>query len=81
MAAKVESGVLNLKPIEIKYATIHIVGDGDIVLNKKSEAAERELTADDRKAQKLWEQQHKNKYEDVITLSPHNLIRYPIPPT
>ena len=56
-----------LKEMNFKYAVIHIEGDGDLVLNKMNASNTRQLVADDRKAQGLWESQHKNKYEDIIT--------------
>ena len=56
-----------LKEIKIEHAIIVIEGKGDLVLNKMNASNERQLLADDRKAQKLWEDQHKNKWEDIIT--------------
>lgn len=47
--------------------TVTIEGDGDLVLNKMNASNSRQLLADDRKAQALFEAQHKNKWEDVIT--------------
>ena len=67
MAKKAEEKIVEVKEINVKYATIHIEGDGDIVLNKMNASNERQLTADDRKAQGLWEAQHRNKWEDIIT--------------
>lgn len=69
MAAKKleQDNVVTLDPIEVKHATIRICGEGDLVLNKINAAAFRELTAEDRKAQKLWEAQHNNKWERIIT--------------
>lgn len=56
-----------LKPIAVKHATICIEGMGDLVLNKMNASNQRTLIADDRKAQAVWEAQHKNKWEDIIT--------------
>lgn len=69
MAAKKESKVeaIVVKPIEVKHATITIIGKGDLVLNKMNSSNTRQLIADDRKAQGVWEAQHKNKWEDIIT--------------
>lgn len=67
MAKKTEKDVISIIPAEVKYATVCIQGDGDLVLNKISASASRALTADDRKAQALWEGQHKNVWEDIIT--------------
>jgi len=51
----------------IKTAEITIEGTGDLVLNKMNASTIRELTADDRKAQKIWELQNANKWERIIT--------------
>lgn len=70
MAAKKENkntDVIELKPINVKHATICIEGIGDLVLNKMNASNTRQLIADDRKAQAVWEAQHKNKWEDIIT--------------
>lgn len=68
MAAKKEKvEEIVVKPIEVKHATITIIGKGDLVLNKMNSSNTRQLIADDRKAQGVWEAQHKNKWEDIIT--------------
>ena len=56
-----------LKEIKVEHAIIVIEGKGDLVLNCMNASNARQLLADDRKAQKLWEDQHKNKWEDIIT--------------
>ena len=56
-----------LKEIKIEHAVITIEGKGDLVLNKMNASNTRQLLSDDRKAQALWEAQHKNKYEDLMT--------------
>lgn len=56
-----------LKEIKIEHAVITIEGKGDLVLNKMNASNSRQLLSDDRKAQALWEAQHKNKYEDLMT--------------
>ena len=53
--------------IKVERAIITIEGRSDLVLNKMNLSNTRQLVADDRKAQKLWEDQHKNKWEDIIT--------------
>lgn len=53
--------------INVKHAVVHIRGTSDLVLNKMCESVRRELTAPDRKQQKVWEAQHKNQWEDLIT--------------
>lgn len=54
---------------EIKFerAVITIEGNSDLVLNKMNASNTRQLLAEDRKAQGVWEAQHKNKWEDIIT--------------
>lgn len=59
--------IIKVEGANVKYATIKIEGDGDLVLNKMNAANERQLLADDRKAQALWEAQHDNKWEQIIT--------------
>ena len=56
-----------LKEIKIEHAVINIEGKGDLVLNQMNASNTRQLLSDDRKAQALWEAQHKNKYEDLMT--------------
>ena len=71
MANKKENSQKNddiiLRPIEVKRATVYIRGVGDLVLNKMNASNTRQLIADDRKAQGIWEAQNKNKWEDIIT--------------
>lgn len=67
MAKKEQEKVVQVIPVEVKYVTVTIEGDGDLVLNKMNASNSRQLLADDRKAQALFEAQHKNKWEDVIT--------------
>ena len=67
MAKKEQENVVQVIPVEVKYVTVTIEGDGDLVLNKMNASNTRQLIADDRKAQALWEAQHKNKWEDIIT--------------
>lgn len=62
-----ENKVITLHPINTKYATVVIEGTGDLVLNKMNASNTRQLIADDRKTQGVWEAQHKNKWEDIIT--------------
>lgn len=67
MAKKEQENVVQVIPVEVKYVTVTIEGEGDLVLNKMNASNSRQLLADDRKAQALFEAQHKNKWEDVIT--------------
>lgn len=61
MAKKEET--IELKPINAKIVTVHIVGDGDLVLNKMNARNTRALAAEDRKKVK----ETPNKWEDIIT--------------
>lgn len=58
---------VEMKPIKFERAIITIEGKSDLVLNKMNASNTRQLIADDRKTQGLWEAQHKNKWEDIIT--------------
>lgn len=67
MSKKAENNVIEVIGLDVRHATICIEGDGDLVLNKMNASNERQLIAEDRKKQGLWESQHKNKWEDIIT--------------
>lgn len=67
MAKEKKEQIIEIKPITVKYATVTIEGDGDLVLNRMNASNTRQLLNDDRKAQGLWEAQHKNQWEDIIT--------------
>ena len=56
-----------IQKAKVNHAIIVIEGDGDLVLNRMNAANERSLLADDRKAQALWEAQHSNRWEQIIT--------------
>lgn len=56
-----------IKKINVEHATILIEGKGDLVLNCMNASTTRQLIAEDRKVQGVWEAQHKNKWEDIIT--------------
>lgn len=64
---KANEDEIRIERAKVRYATICIEGDGDLVLNRMNAANERALVADDRKAQALWESQHVNKWEQIIT--------------
>lgn len=64
---KKPENTIELIPMNVKYATVTIVGEGDLVLNKMNASNARTLLCEDRKKQALWESQHKNKWEDIIT--------------
>jgi hypothetical protein len=67
MAKKNESSTFEVIGLDVRHATICIEGDTDLILNKMNASNERQLIAEDRKKQALWENQHKNRWEDVIT--------------
>ena len=56
-----------LKEIKVERAIVTIEGKSDLVLNKMNASSSRWLMAEDRKAQAVWESQHKNKWENIIT--------------
>lgn len=62
-----EANVIALKPINVKRGIVCIRGSSDLVLNKMNASNTRQLIAPDRKAQAVWEAQHKNVWEDIIT--------------
>ena len=64
---KAKNEQIVLKEIKIEHAVITIEGKGDLVLNKMNASNTRQLLADDRKTQAVWEAQHKNKWEDLMT--------------
>lgn len=66
MAKQKETEVV-IKKINVEHATILIEGKGDLVLNCMNASNRRQLLADDRDIQGVWEAQHKNKWEDIIT--------------
>lgn len=66
MAKQKEREVV-IKKINVEHATILIEGKGDLVLNCMNASNTRQLIAEDRKTQGVWEAQHKNKWEDIIT--------------
>ncbi len=66
MAKQKETEVV-IKKINVEHATILIEGKGDLVLNCMNASNTRQLIAEDRKTQGVWEAQHKNKWEDIIT--------------
>lgn len=57
--------VIELKPIEIKTATISIEGDGDLVLNQMNARNTRTLT--EKQSGKKTTSLAPNKWEDIIT--------------
>ena len=51
----------------LKYLTVSVEGMTDLICNKKNNSTFRALSNDDRKAQSLWEKQHDNRWEQIIT--------------
>ncbi len=67
MATAKKTDEIVVKEIKVERAIVTIEGRGDLVLNKMNASNTRQLLCDDRKAQGVWEQQHKNRWEDIIT--------------
>ena len=67
MAAKKKVETIEIVQMNVKTMVVSIEGTSDLVLNKMNASNTRALLADDRKKQGLWEAQHKNKWEDIIT--------------
>ena len=62
---KKNAEVIELKPIEVKHATIFIEGDGDLVLNQMNARNTRLLT--DKQSGVKTVAQNPNVWEDIIT--------------
>ena len=56
-----------VREIKVERAIVTIEGKSDLVLNRMNASNTRQLLAEDRKAQAIWEAQHKNKWENIIT--------------
>lgn len=67
MATAKKANDIEVKGIRVEKAIITIRGKSDLVLNKMNASNTRALLCDDRKSQSVWENQHKNKWEDIIT--------------
>lgn len=57
--------IINLKEIKVRRATVHIVGDGDLILNKMNDITIRNLT--DQRKNKAKSMEVPNMWEEVIT--------------
>lgn len=57
--------IINLKEIRVRHAMVHIVGDGDLVLNKMNDITIRNLT--DQRKNKAKSMEVPNMWEEVIT--------------
>lgn len=63
MATKKKTELIELVPVKVEYATVHIEGDGDLVLNKMNARNERALNdRDNKKVREI-----PNKWEDLAT--------------
>ena len=60
------SEVIEIKPIQIKKATIHIVGDSPLIVHAWSEKAKREMLEKQMKVTKTKAKTAKNPVEDFI---------------
>lgn len=58
---------IRMTEMHVEHAVITVEGKSDLIINKMNASATRQLLSDDRKAAKLVEDQHKNKWEDIIT--------------
>ena len=63
--AKNNKEIVNLRPVEIGRARIHIVGDGTLCLNKMNNFNRRKLT--DQQSNRAKSMETQNKWEDIIT--------------
>jgi hypothetical protein len=57
--------IITIEPIKVKYATVFIEGDGDLILNKMNARTVRELTS--AREGKKTVKQVPNIWEDIIT--------------
>ena len=62
---KAQENIITIEPIEIKYATVSIIGDSDLVLNRMNARTIRELTKARNNEKTVREVQ--NIWEDIIT--------------
>jgi len=67
MAKDTKKQVITVEPVKVNHVVVSIAGDGDLVLNRMNASNTRQLIAEDRKTAALWEAQHQNKWENVIT--------------
>lgn len=63
--AKNNKEIVNLRPVEIGRARIHIVGDGTLCLNKMNNRNKRTLT--DQRKDRAKSMEVPNEWEDIIT--------------
>ena len=63
--AKKNEDIINIRPVEIGRARVHIVGDGTLCLNKMNNRNKRTLT--DQRKDKAKSMEVPNEWEDIIT--------------
>ena len=66
MAIKKASEIIEIKPIQIKKATIHLAGDTPLIMHAWSEKAKREMLEKQMKVTKTKGREAKNPVEDFI---------------
>ena len=66
MVKKATAEVIEIRPIQIKKATVHIVGDTPLIMHAWSEKAKREMLEKQMKVTKTKSRDAKNPVEDFI---------------
>ena len=66
MVKKATTEVIEIRPIQIKKATVHIVGDTPLIMHAWSEKAKREMLEKQMKVTKTKSRDAKNPIEDFI---------------
>ena len=66
MVKKATTEVIEIRPIQIKKATVHIVGDTPLIMHAWSEKAKREMLEKQMKVTKTKSRAAKNPVEDFI---------------
>lgn len=66
MVKKATTEVIEIRPIQIKKATVHIVGDTPLIMHAWSEKAKREMLEKQMKVTKTKSREAKNPVEDFI---------------
>ena len=66
MVKKATTEVIEIRPIQIKKATVHVVGDTPLIMHAWSEKAKREMLEKQMKVTKTKSRDAKNPVEDFI---------------
>lgn len=66
MVKKATTEIIEIRPIQIKKATVHIVGDTPLIMHAWSEKAKREMLEKQMKVTKTKSRDAKNPVEDFI---------------